>query len=330
MSSPNLIKNNSRNNKTLEINDINYLKSSNSSKDLFSKMNYNNNNNDIFSKLTLRRELSGKLNKSNIITGEPFIGLQMKFHFSKLFKSKKNKKIINRPNILIYPNISNKLDDDNIRLRDLFNKKFKSKGKRKISFPQLFQSNSNDKRNANEKLKIISRNRMEDINYKYPKSSIKSDKYDIIHNHNTIDYHNEDDNNYNNIRKEGFNSKKNMNWELPLIKDDNYFHKNKEKKYKFLSEVNENKIAEKFEKMKKRKEQIILNNIKKMKMMKEKNNKKQIKKEDERFRRYLEKKFIKNMVDKLRKNYININCNIGDEIKDEKKNNKRIEYNVSK
>ena len=91
---------------------------------------------------------------------------------------------------------------------------------------------------------------------------------------------------------------------FPLIKDDGkYFHNDMGKKYKILSNLIENQIIEKFEKMKKRKELISQNNRIKMDMIKEKNIREQNKKEKERLKIYHEKKYIEYIVDKLKKNY---------------------------
>ncbi len=117
---------------------------------------------------------------------------------------------------------------------------------------------------------------------------------------------------------------------LPLIKKENhnYFHEEIGKKYKLLGSSLADKISEKFENMKKRKEMVILNNRKKMDLMKEKNRIEQTKKEQERLKKYNEKKYIEYIVSKLKKNYIQINRENENEEKSIEKSNNNENQNI--
>ena len=100
------------------------------------------------------------------------------------------------------------------------------------------------------------------------------------------------------------------NFNFPLIKYEDkkiIFHKDIGKKYKLLTQKIEKAINEKFEKMKKRKELVILDNKKRMDLIKQKNIAEQNKKEQERLKIYHEKKYIEYIVAKLKKNYIQAN-----------------------
>jgi len=143
--------------------------------------------------------------------------------------------------------------------------------------------------------------------------------------------------NTNNSRLITYNDSGNNNF--PLINGQNkknYFHYDIGKKYKLLSKKLENKINEKFEKMKKRKELVILNNKIKMDSIKEKNIKEQNKKEQERLKIYHEKKYIEYIVAKLKKNYIQANKDNENEKEneekdnnDEQKNEDEVENNIN-
>ena len=170
--------------------------------------------------------------------------------------------------------------------------------------------------NTNSKTKIINelnnKNKTKSRNIYYNNTLFKN-------NHST----NKDKstNNTNNTVMKTFNE--NGKYNFPLIKENsNYFHYDVGKKLNVISKKIENKINEKFEKMKKRKEMIIENNKMKMDMIKEKNSREQIKKEKERLKMYHEKKYIEYIVAKLKKNYLQVNKeneegNENDEISEE-------------
>ena len=85
------------------------------------------------------------------------------------------------------------------------------------------------------------------------------------------------------------------------------FHNDVGEKFMSLRKVIEKKNFEKFENMKKRKEMIILNNKKKMDLIKDKNRNEHSKKQLERLKIYSERKYIDDIIGKLKKNYTRLN-----------------------
>ena len=118
---------------------------------------------------------------------------------------------------------------------------------------------------------------------------------------------------------------------FPLIRGENkmnnyHFHEDIGEKYRILSKMIENKIINKFENMKKRKEMVRLKNKIKLEQMKDRNIKEQNKKEQERLKIYHEKKYIEYIVTKLKKNYIQTNKdNVNEEKEKDKEKGKEIE-----
>ena len=85
------------------------------------------------------------------------------------------------------------------------------------------------------------------------------------------------------------------------------FHNDVGEKFNSLRKVLEKKYFEKFENMKKRKEMIILNNKKKFDFIKDKNKNDHSKKQLERLKKYNERKYIEDIIGKLKRNYTRLN-----------------------
>ena len=85
------------------------------------------------------------------------------------------------------------------------------------------------------------------------------------------------------------------------------FHNDVGEKFMSLRKVIEKKNFEKFENMKRRKEMIILNKKKKLDLIKDKNRNDQSKKQLERLKIYSERKYIEDIIGKLRRNYTRLN-----------------------
>ena len=99
------------------------------------------------------------------------------------------------------------------------------------------------------------------------------------------------------------------------------FHNDVGEKFMSFRKIIEKKNFEKFENMKKRKEMIILNNKKKLNLIKDKNKNDHSKKLLERLKIYNERKYIEDIIGKLKKNYLRLNNKIGNE-------NKNININI--
>ena len=85
------------------------------------------------------------------------------------------------------------------------------------------------------------------------------------------------------------------------------FHNDVGEKFNSLRKVLEKKYFEKFENMKKRKEMIILNNKKKFDFIQDKNKNEHSKKQLERLKKYNERKYIEDIIGKLKRNYTRLN-----------------------
>jgi hypothetical protein len=85
------------------------------------------------------------------------------------------------------------------------------------------------------------------------------------------------------------------------------FHNDVGEKFLSLRKIIEKKNFEKFENMKRRKEMIILNKKKKLDLIKDKNRNEQSKKQLERLKIYSERKYIEDIIGKLRRNYTRLN-----------------------
>ena len=240
--------------------------------------------------------------------------------------------------------------NSNIFLKELVDEKHKN----------LYEILGNEEKKEINKKSLQRKNRITNIKYSQSprKKSVNSiysssnyetnnSKYKIINKLNNKNINKSRNTYYNNVLFKNNNSSKikstnNTNnsklktfngggdFIFPLIKrenkNNNYnFHEDVGEKYKILSKILENKIINKFENMKKRKEMVRLKNKIKLEQMKDRNIMEQNKKEKERLKIYHEKKYIEYIVAKLKKNYIQTNRDNENEDKNSEEKNEEDE-----
>ena len=211
------------------------------------------------------------------------------------------KDIVEEKHKNLYEIICNE-EDKEIELRN-----FKIKQREDLN---NYKNNYNKAYHNNRNTKIIIKN---------------SESEEISNSNNKNNIHNSNNSSYKNIKskknmlnfKKSFYSRNSGNITLPnkivfktenninsvQNKKNNFFKGNIWNKNKLSIKEMESRIKDKYEKLKKRKELIILNKEKKFEEIKEKNFLEQIKKEKERKKIYQEKKFIDYISAKLKNNY---------------------------
>lgn len=185
----------------------------------------------------------------------------------------KNFKIKQREELNNYKNNYNKTHHNNLNKKTLI----KNTDSDEISNNYNICISNDSNKNRKSK-KIV-------VNFKKSFYSRNSDNLNNLNLSNKIVF--KTDNNINSLK-----NKKNI-----------FFRGNIWNKNKLSNKEMESKIKDKYEKLKKRKELIILNKEKKFEQIKEKNYLEQIKKEKERKKMYQEKKFIDYISAKLKNNY---------------------------
>ena len=247
------------------------------------------------------------------------------------------------PNIKIYFNNSKQLEDEFIYKDKIFNKKYKYISKKEkpiLSFPQIFKLNSNktnqleeNKKNSfelfeNKKTKFRKININNNLNFNsFNSSKIQSAKYNKEYSNMKFISIKNDYNNYDNSFRKKNSSYKNKSMENYINKETNILN-NKNKNIKnIIDNIKQfgNKITEKYEIMRKRKELVILNRRKIMNLMKEKSENEYLKKLQGRLKIKNDKKYIENIIPKLKNNYIKTNKN--NNVYENKNDNNLIKIN---
>ena len=195
----------------------------------------------------------------------------------------KNLKMKQREDLNNYKNNYNKAHHNNLNKKIII----KNSDTDEISNNNINTNNNNNIYNSNDSYKNRKSKKIV-VNFKksfYSRNSDNSNNINNLNLSNKIVF--KTDNNINSLK-----NKKNI-----------FFRGNIWNKNKLSNKEMESRIKEKYEKLKKRKELIILNKEKKFEQIKEKNYLEQIKKEKERKKKYQEKKFIDYISAKLKNNY---------------------------